>query len=359
MYKTGLVEKFLSSSQVPSLAGYGAKIPEAYLPFRLAFESLIDMGEIQEKLNKPPREVSPEWQMTLTAFARLLPLMNLTEDPRWKLLRGWQPSELGPSLSSDRLEADEPLRPVTLPGLFTVALGELSTQFPFVFFIDNLNLADTATLETLRFEILPSLKNIPVCFVATFEPLDDLSAGPFSELLEFVRGTSETEHIRLSRLSEEEIDVLLRDRLPDIDLTALTPQVYDASERNLAQTQDIIHWLESLDISTLGELPDVPEHAILIKQQFEDLSPLEQAILQMASVQGLYFCLESVAYALNCDFEEVAKPFGQLDGMSFFAQVDTTVILEDQQVHWCYFRGRNKRAWIYESIPEEQRTGYY
>jgi tetratricopeptide (TPR) repeat protein len=360
MYKTELVESFLHTSQIPSIAGYGAEIPEAYLPLRLAFESIIDIEQIQKNLSEPPREIPLEWQMTLTAFAQILPLMNLTEDPAWKLLRRWQPSELGwSSVSSDRLEADEPLKPVTLPGLFTVALGELSTQFPFVFFIDDLNLADTATLEALRFEILPSLKNVPVCFVATFDSLDNLSIGLFSELLEFVRNIPETKHLRLSRLSEEEIEVLLQNQLPAVDPTALAPHIYDASERKLAQAQDIIRWLKPSDVFISGELPYIPEHATLIQKQFEQLSSSEQAILQTASIQGLYFCLESVAFVLNQDIEDVIKNFNQDSKMGFFAQIDTTVVLENQQVHWCHFRGRNKRAWIYKSIPQKQRVKYY
>jgi hypothetical protein len=213
MYKTGVIRHFLDSSRASVIIGHGSDISEAYLPLRLAFESLVRIEQVQTQLSKPSEQVSPDWQMILTAWAQLLPLLNLTNDPVWELLAHWQPFTPRHSMSAESIEADAPLRPITLPGLFTGALGELSALMPTVFFLDNLNMADAATFEALRFDILPALGNSSVLFVAAFEPPADINTNSLGDLVRFIEGMPQAQSLSLPLLDKTRVEVVLRDQL--------------------------------------------------------------------------------------------------------------------------------------------------
>ena len=143
MYKSGIVRHFLDSSHAAFIEGYGSDIPLAYHPLRLAFESFIRLDQVQEQLTKSSDNVDNDWQITLTAWANLLQTMSLIRQPALEQLIHWQPSISTPTITVG--DENESLRSVTFPGLFTIALGELAALMPTVFFLDNLNLVDTAS----------------------------------------------------------------------------------------------------------------------------------------------------------------------------------------------------------------------
>lgn len=120
MKKSELVRAFLNESQAPCIVGRCSDIPEPYLPFRLAYESLLELEMVQEELQKSPEEVTEEqWQIALTTFAQALRMVQPTGNPVWEQVKQWESTALVSSVP-DSLEAEggSHPKPISFPEVF-------------------------------------------------------------------------------------------------------------------------------------------------------------------------------------------------------------------------------------------------
>ncbi len=357
MNKTDVVEYFLASSQAPCIVTHGSQIPEPYLPIRFAFEAVVRLQAVQEQLDKASEQVEPDWQIALTSLAQLLPILNLSTDPVYAPLAHWQPTALGRLITGGSLEADEPSSPVTLPGLFTLALGELSALLPIVFFVDNLDLADAATIESFTMDVLPALQGSPVLFVATFEPSERQPEDALSEFFTFVLDISHTQHLELPSLGENDVQTILQDQIPGLvteNISVLAHKIYHKTHGNLAWTREMVAWVKAMGDDLFSRPIDVPSQTELNQKRFDRLPKSEQAILQMAATQGTYFCSEAVARALGKSEKETRDTLDKLEqDLRVFGHFKPTTSLKEKILHWYHFRGRLAHVWAYQSISKD------
>lgn len=353
--KTGVIKQFVNSAQATCISGYGAKIPESYLPLRLAFESLVHLDVVQAELVKEPEQISSDWRIALTALAQIPPLLNLTSDPVWESLASWQPSAIARTIEGS-FEPDEPSRPITLPGLFTLVLGEIAHLVPLVILLENLDQADAATLEALTLEILPSLRSTRALLIATFEPETTQRTNEFSGFIQAALGVSQSRQLCAEPLTVADIEMALHDTLPHLSplrVTDLTEQVYSGTGGILARVNDLVSWLKTLPTEELKKPFNVPHHATWVQDRFASLPEVVQRLLSMAAVQGMYFCLEAVTeesgQSVGLILQDVSRSgFG-------YASLDTTIEVKGKMLHWYQFYGQYVRNLVYTSIPEEIR----
>jgi len=358
--KTNVIEKFLEISQVPTVRCRGIKIPESYLPLRIAFESVLRLEIVQEQLQKSPEQLSSEWQIVLTTLAQLLPLLALAPTPIVKALAHWQPAFPEHTVSSG-FEADEPLRPVTLAGLFTLALGELAARTPLLFLVDDVDLADDATVEALTLEILPALKDSAVLFIAVMQPRDKM-ATTLTEFIRWIESAPLSQHLTLSPLGFADIQTILRDEMLGLageQLVEAAAHIHRATGGNLARVRDVLHWIKRMDVDALAIIATALDYTAVLQEQFAQLSHLEHTVLQMASVQGVMFCSQTVALATGKHAAEIKALLDQIILAEQFVFFDTDAALREMILHWYQFRGRYTCDWIYSTIPQERRATYH
>jgi len=362
MYKSGIVRHFLDSSHAAIIEGYGADIPEAYHPLRLAFESFMRLDQVQQQLTKSSDHVDTEWQIALTAWANILQTMNLARQPALEQLVRWQPPISKHNITVND-EESAPLRAVTFPGLFTIALGELSALLPTVFFLDNLDLVDTATLDALRFEILPALGNSSVLFITAFEPPSNFYESDLGDWINYIKELPQVRSLNLPLLDESRVEIILQDQLPnlsDATLKILADRVYQTTHGNLAQVQEIINWLKNLNAIPDDKTLSVPDYTSLVQQQFEQFTLIERQILKVGSVQGQNFCLEATITALGYSTEEITDILAQIEQKTgTMIRLDSTVVLQERQLHWYRFQPQRTQTWLYQQISEEEKRAHH
>ena len=362
MRKTRAVFEFLDSSAAECIHSRVSQVPEPYLPLRSAYESIPKLGIVQEQLQKSSQDISSAWQTALTAVAAAIPMLQPTSS-EWERMRQWQTTSLVDSLS-DSLEedvADAPT-PVNLSDLFTLAVGELAAMSPVVFFVDDLELADSATLESLNREILPALKDSPVLFVATFDAERSETDLALVELIESVNQFSETLHLKSAPLQLDDIQRLVVKEFPELsleDLESLAHHIYTATEGILARVQDLFNWVaaQSKEKDFPNIIESIPDYGALIRNQFEQLDKSARLALQMAACQDRYFCLEAVAKAMDRTDLQLKDVFAELaSDPKGWIRFNTTVNLGGRPVSWYRFRGQIRYELVYQSVPERDRS---
>ncbi|MBN2006242.1 MAG: tetratricopeptide repeat protein [Anaerolineae bacterium] len=359
--KTGVVETFLATSQAPAIRCRGAEIPESYLPLRRLFESILELNVVQKQLQKPSEQISNEWQMALTALARLLPLIPVAPMPMVEALTHWTSSLSGSSMIGG-FEDDEPSRPMTLPGLLTVALGELSARTPLSILIDNLDLADDATIEALTLTILPALKESAVLFIIAMEPAKD-PKRVLSDLIHWMENEPFKQRLALPFLGIDDIESILHNMAPELNaekLSSVATQIHRVAGGNLAQIQDITHWLKRTNDDILTAAVRASDHTVIYQEQFARLPMRDQEILQIASIQGTMFCSQVLASVFDKSNDEIVAVLDQIKQQAdVFIAFDTDATLQETTLHWYHFRGRRTREWVYTSIARGKQAAYH
>ncbi len=359
--KTGVVETFLATSKAPAIRCRGAEIPESYLPLRKAFESILELNTVQEQLQNPQDPVSSEWQITLTALAQLLPFLSLTPTPTVNLLSHWQSAFAGRA-TNGITDPDEPPYPVTLPGLFTIALGELAAQTPLAVLMDNLDLADEATIEALTLSILPALKESAVLFIVALEPAKNPKQA-LLELMQWIENKPFGQRLTLPPLSIAEIETVLCGEMPELaveQLSSVATHIHRASGGNLARVHDMTRWLKKMNGDILSVIAQAPDHTAVYQEQFAQLSESDREVLQIASVQGATFCSQVIARVCGKSDDEIVALLKRFEQQAdLFVTFDTNIILQETTLHWYHFRGRRTREWVYASIPQKKRVVYH
>jgi len=368
-HKTDIVKRFLDETKAPCVFAQGYRIPESYFPLRMAFESWMELEEVQKHLKQLPDQVARDWQSALTLFAQLLPVLRLTDTKTREQLARWQPSTLQGATDSGFPGAEGssyPMTIMTLPRLFTIALGELARLMPIVFFLDNLDLIDTATLEAFCTDILPSWKNIPILFVATFASISGEELAALSKFIETARNMQHARHMELVNIAEGDIHLVLGEQISNLaadKLAVLVHHVYRATRGNLAQIQDVVEWIQSEGAQVFANPESIPSHVRLCQRRFDQLGELERKVLQIGAVQGISFCSKVVADVACCVLdgnsqEEIDRLLNDLAGKSrsFIRSGKVEVV---RGGNWYEFLGRRIHAWVYESISEETRKWYH
>ena len=370
MKKSTLVRRFLESSTGNYIIGHGSGIPSPYLPLRMACESMLQLDSVQVQLKKEPETVSKEWKIALTNFAQALGVILTADDPVWELLAQWRKPSLDSSIAGDDLGEGEigRLKPVNLPELFTCALGELTRLSPVIAFMNNLDVTDIPTIESLTRNVIPMLEDSPLLFIATFEPGAGNTEAIFDEFVETVRQLPGTQYLKLEPLQEEHIHQLLTSPSfwwirgeTEERIQALAARIHALTGGNFSQVQDLLFWHENEDEKDIYEiLETVPDFYSFLQKKFAQIAEEEKIFLQMAASQGLYFCLPVVAKALGyaeIDMKAIlskvtSKPGGWIGG-------DTVAYFGSCEFTWYRFLGRFRHELAYYSIPEHVRRVYH
>jgi DNA-binding winged helix-turn-helix (wHTH) protein/predicted ATPase len=220
------------------------------------------------------------------------------------------------------------------------ALEYLTVERPLILILEDLHWSDGATLDWLAY-VARRRDPARLLVLATYRPGEArMAAQPVypltRELLVHGRGAE----LVLGALRVAEVAAYVRQRFGVGPLAAaLIPVLYQRTQGNplfLATiVADLVHrgtlrdgptgWelTTALDAATVG----VPETLRqLIEQQFERLAPLEQAIVEAASVAGIDFSAAAVAAGVDMSVEEVDTRCATLarQGQFMHAQGDAT-----------------------------------
>lgn len=358
--KTDVIEMFIKMSQPPTVRSHGVEIPEPYLPLRIAFESMLRLEIVQEQLRQSPEKVSPDWEITLTTLAQLLPLLALTPTPTVEALANWQPAFRAHVVSSSS-EENEPLHPVTLSGLFTLALGEMAARKPLLFLVDDVDLADDATVEALTLDILPALTDSAVLFICAMEPKVK-PATALSQFTRWIESTPSSQRLTLSPLSVIDISTILCNETTGLagkQLEKVAARIHRATGGNLAGVRNMVHWIKRTSEDALTIIDAGLDRTVVLQERFAQLSQLERTVLQMASVQGTMFCAQAVTLATDKQSIEIEAVLNQIVQTKQYVFFDADAALNETTLHWYRFRGRYVRDWIYSTIPQEQLAMYH
>ncbi len=170
--------------------------------------------------------------------------------------------------------------------------------------------------------------------------------------------------IVLAHLSEEAVRQTIVAEFPALEpeqIDILGQYIYQATGGLRAEVEDTLKWVRDHgEEVVLADPQIIPGHDELMRLQFAELTDAERSILQIASVQGRYFCPSVVASALDIPTTAVANTLSALESRpNSWVRADSEVQLGRQRISWYQFRGRQRRDKTYELIPKMDRFGYH
>ncbi|MBK8904545.1 MAG: AAA family ATPase [Anaerolineaceae bacterium] len=367
MKKTEIVLDFLKNNEVISIRSRGSGVPSSYLPFHIAYQSILHLDIVQQVINDPePNQLAIERQRLLKTIISATPFLQPINIPDLVLTHQWQ-TAYQPTFeleTSSDFEGHIPIpRPITLPNRLVATLSELASVSPILFFLDDLDLVDNSSLDALSRELLPALQSVPVLFLFTFGSASFSENNSLSTFIENLENNFSAEHISLSLLQEESVKHILRTEFANWEqplMDELVSKIFSSSAGNLAQLKDLLGWLRQY----YPEHPpllvkEIPTHDSLMGKQFAQLGQLQKEILCLASCQGRYFCAEAVAKILGKPSQLVLKSLNKMSNEAGWVRADAEMALESQTLHWYRFHGRKRHEWIYRVVPEEHLAKYH
>ncbi len=320
-----------------------------YVAFVEAFKDLVDdfLTEREERLGA----LRDDLRAALGDEGRVITNML----PNLELIIGPQPPipEIGGSESRNRFNY-----------LFRKFVRALcAPAHPVVIFIDDLQWADSASLDLLQV-----LLTDPECghlmLVCAYRENEVSAAHPFIRAVEAIRETGLTpELIRIGNLTEDDLGAMLAGALgaarEDVaPLAALTQEKTHgnaffateflkslAAERLLAFDPDAGRW--RWDAKLIGQR-NIAENVVdLMAAKVRRLDPAVQETLRLASCIGSRFDLDTLSVLRRCDPLEEAALLKIALGAGLLVQLDAT--------NYKFSHDRVQQA-VYSLIPEAERT---
>ncbi|MBN1284489.1 MAG: AAA family ATPase [Anaerolineae bacterium] len=344
--KTGLIEEFLRLHRARCVRSRGVGIPGSYLPLQLAYESILQLDEVQTRLRQPWEAAPPEWQTFLNTLYQVKPMLHLASNPVWELSMTALGAETEAAPKRERTAS------ASLPEHFATTLGELARLAPLVLFVDDIDQVDGYTRDALARNIIPQLRETPVLCIFTLA-----DAGPLEEFLSHL---PRHDTFRLLPLQRDEIKYLVSKQFPELltsGLAMVVEHIKKVTGGSLAPVLDIIQWITKQNESVILAHPDaISDNAALLKAQFETLRPSEQAILQVAACQGRYFFAAAIAEALDKPRQEIMQTLNRLADILGWIRFDTRISSQGRVLTWYGFQARVYHETVYQSIPDDRRA---
>jgi tetratricopeptide (TPR) repeat protein len=366
MKKTEMVLSFLEGSKATCVRSRGTGVPSPYLPFHMAYQSIFELDEVQQAKNTSQMDHLPvKTQRILKSVISSTPFLQPVAVPDWVLSHQWQ-TPYQPTFEQETSPEEDHStfpRPITLPGRLATTLSELAAASPIVFFLDDLDLVDNASLEALSRELLPALQSVPILFLFAFGSVPPTENDSVSKFIQNTRINFSPKYLLPSLLQEESVKQIVATafakwRQPLAD--DLITKVIQSANGNLAQLQDLLNWLHQRYLKKDLVLPEeIPNHASLMNEQFSQLPQIQQEILYLASCQGRYFCAEVVASILAKSSPLVLESLNRMSDENGWVRADSDLSIESQILHWYRFRGYKRHEWTYEAVPEAQLLAYH
>ena len=208
-------------------------------------------------------------------------------------------------------------------------VGGCARAGPHLVILEDLQWADPATLEALRF-LLPRLRDLPLLFVITFRPEEIADREDLARVMTELEAGEVTERLELKRLSPEDSAMLARRVLGLSDEQArLARFIYRETEGNPFFIGEVLkalveegdfrlrpdgEWEMPWDREPVGQdalAPQVPYLSYeprsireAVQRRLATLAPMSRAVLEMAAVLSHAFDFDLLQQA--CDQSEEA-----------------------------------------------------
>ncbi len=180
-------------------------------------------------------------------------------------------------------------------------LTHASSTTPLVIVLDDLHVADAATIEMLQF-VARATRNAHIAIAATYR---DSEARVRAEIAEAIaRLARDGRAVQLRRLDETAVAAWLADE----GRAELGHIVYERSEGNPLFVVELLRLVEELGDRALAEIPDGVRD--VIRQRLHVLPPHVLAALQAASVLGRVVDLRVLAIVLDRTLDDVVADLG-------------------------------------------------
>jgi predicted ATPase len=251
------------------------------------------------------------------------------------------------------------------------ALESLTAERPLILILEDLHWSDGATLEWITY-VARRRDPARLLVLATYRLAEARMAShalyPVTREL-FVHGQGA--ELVLKGLSAAEVAAYVAQQFGPAPLAAgLAPVLYQCTQGNplflVTMVADLVHRGVLRNGPTGWELPmaldptsiGVPETLRqLIEQQFERLAPVEQAILEAASVAGVDFSTAAVAAGVDMPVEDVDARCATLARHGQFVSANGTATWPDGTVAGGYCFGHALyRDVVYARVPVGSRT---
>jgi predicted ATPase/DNA-binding winged helix-turn-helix (wHTH) protein len=251
------------------------------------------------------------------------------------------------------------------------ALESLTAERPLILLLEDLHWSDSATLEWLAY-VARRRDPARLLVLGTYRQVEARAVAPplyavTRELLVHDQGAE----LVLGALSRADVTAYVTQQLGEGQLAAeLVPMLYQRTQGNplflATMVKDLVQrgmlregpsgWerTATLDNATVG-VPEILRH--LIEQQFERLTPAEQAILEAASTVGREFSAAVVAAGVGLRVEDVDACCATLARQGQFMTAHGSAIWPDGTVAGQYrFRHTLYQDVVYARVPVGNRV---
>jgi class 3 adenylate cyclase len=235
-------------------------------------------------------------------------------------------------------------------GLFV----ELAQNQPLCIVIDDLEWADGSTARLLRY-LLTNLQSCRALFIATCRSPYDVSA--LADLLAALDREGVVDHLSVPGLSVADTEELLLLAAPGLGAATadLAPTLHQLSEGNPFYAREIALHLRDSPISTTAADPidallasGVPATIdASLRQRFDGLSEVAQAVLAAGSVSGVEFTLDRVQATTSLPRTQIMDALDE-------AERSDAVAVDDAGIY--RFTHRLYRETVYRALPRLQRA---
>ena len=354
MGKTALVDRFVAQA-APVFAGWIARgqcieqygAGEAYLPILEALGQLgrrADGGLLAEVL----REQAPSW------LAQMPALWSATDAEALAQRLGQSP------------------RPERMLRELAEALEALSAAHPLILVLEDAHWSDVATIDWLAF-VARRRAPARLLILATYRPTDDLARQhSVQRVAQELARQGQGVEIDLPDLPQAGVAAYLAERFqgapftPDLArvLTQRTSgnpffmvTLVDELARRGVLAQQPSGWALLAEPETVG----APQSARqLMEQQFDQLEPEEQRLLEAASIVGTAFAAAAVATSAELEIEEVETLCDALARRGQFIRPYGVADWPDKTISTQYrFRHALYQEALYERAPTSRRLRWH
>jgi predicted ATPase/DNA-binding winged helix-turn-helix (wHTH) protein len=350
--KTAMVEAFVAqvAAEMPVWIGHGQCIEqygpgEAYLPVLEALGRLCRGPEGAHFLAWL-RQHAPSW------LAQMPALLS----------------------DADRDTFQQQARDVTQTRMLrelAEAMESLTAQRPLILILEDLHWSDGATLEWLAY-VARRRDPARLLVLGTYRLAEArVASHPLYPVTRELLVHGQGAELVLGALSVAEVATYTTQRFGEGPLAAaLIPVLYQHTQGNplflVTMVDDLVYrgvlregaagWehTAALDTATVG-VPETLRH--LVEQQFERLAPVEQALIEAASVAGVDFAAAAVAAGVGMTAEDVDIRCATLARQGQFVHPHGTATWPDGTVTGRYrFRHALYQGVVYARLPVGSRT---
>jgi len=352
--KTALVNQFLTSLAGRRggfcIAGKSDQLQRdlPYTPFVQAFRALLRqvLSEDKETLNRLRERLLQNLGSGGAVLSRILPEMELLTGP---------------------LPAVESLPPEEEKNRFLLAAMNFLRAFtrkesPLVMFLDDLQWADNASLELLRFLALSS-NNCPLLFIGAYRESEVRSGHPLAAFVDMLRQSGALRReIRLPELDGEQtarlVDDTLRGGMRRIGPLAAVlyqktggnpfflHQLLQALEHNQVLFFNPHRWRWEWDLERVRQLPYHEEVLDFLEDKLKRLDPETLAVLKEAACIGDSFSPDFLAAVGKRPLERVQECLRRAHSEN--------LVLQDEE-ECCSFAHDRIRQAVYRIIPADEK----